>query len=256
MANPFFFEKSYSLAAATGFQPWPGSRLMIEAFTCDMKNDRTDYWQKRLSDKDLTILEVGAGIGMVGVALAAAGGRVVISDLPVLTEHGIVPNLKRNCHDGADLPPEDLGLIETSECFRIGRGHAEAAVLDWMKPVSEQIPPTAASNLDIIVGCDCLFLRKLLDPLLSTVSTLFEQSQNSKFLFTYQERPMMGLFIGLEELLERIELQGWSVECLAWRTIPVEDDGEHELYLFEACPTKKLLLDEGLQEEKKVDASN
>ena len=62
---------------------------------------------------------------------------------------------------------------------------------------------------------------------------------------------MTGLFMGLEELLERIDQRGWGLECLAWRTVHVEDDGEHELYLFEASPTKNLLLDEDLQEEKK-----
>ena len=251
VANPFFFEKSYSLEAATGFQPWPGSRLMVEAFTCDMKSEKTDYWQERLSNKDLSILEVGAGVGMVGVALAAAGGRVIISDLPVLTKHGIIPNLKRNGQHCEDPSQKDLGLIETSECFRIGRGYAQATVLDWTKAVSEQLPQTTSSNLDVIVGCDCLFLRKLVDPLLSIVSTLFEQTPKCKFLFTYQRRNMMGLFIGLEELLKRIDQRGWSVECLAWRTIHVEDDGEHELYLFEASPT----LDKDLQEEKKDDAS-
>ena len=47
---------------------------------------------------------------------------------------------------------------------------------------------------------------------------------------------MMGVFIGMEELLERIEQRGWGVECIAWRTIAVEGDGEQDLYLFEITP--------------------
>ena len=59
-------------------------------------------------------------------------------------------------------------------------------------------------------------------------------SNDCKLLFTYERRNMMGLFISLEDLLEKIvNERGWLVECLSWRTISVEDDGEHDLYLFQ-----------------------
>ena len=60
-------------------------------------------------------------------------------------------------------------------------------------------------------------------------SVFMKSRASPKLLFTYEHRNMMGVFIGLEELLERIKCKGWSVECLAWRTVDVEGDGEHKL---------------------------
>lgn len=102
VGDPYFFEKGFYLEAKTGFQPWPGSRLMLEAFACGMNNNdsRMGYWRTRLTKSDvpegLRILEVGAGVGIVGTCLAAMGGNVLITDLAVLVEHGILPNLRRN----------------------------------------------------------------------------------------------------------------------------------------------------------------
>lgn len=47
---------------------------------------------------------------------------------------------------------------------------------------------------------------------------------------------MKGVFISIEELLRLIEDRGWSVECLAWRPVAVDGDGDQELYLFEVDP--------------------
>ena len=237
----------------TGFQVWPGSRLMVESFTCanDLTMDENNKctrvarlrdWKDRLAKGGMNILEVGAGIGVVGTCLAAAGGNVLVTDLPVLVEHGIQPNLRRN---STTLPapsmsecPEFLATKEDESQFNanaIGEGWARAGVLDWFKPVSEQLSAETSSNIDVIIACDCIFLRKLVDPLFATVSTLFEHSMSRcpKFLFTFQRRNMMGVFIQLEELLGRIDERGWMVECLAWRTVHVEGDGIHENYLFE-----------------------
>jgi len=266
MSDPFFFEKGFYLEAKTGFQPWPGTRLMIEAFTC-MNSERMVYWQTRLASNDLTILEVGAGVGIVGACLAAVGGIVLVTDLPVLVEHSIGPNLKRNEHrvKEGDACGKHLDFfLESHEYSRIEDGWAQAVVLDWFRPMSEQLPHKTSSSIDVIVACDCMWMRKLIDPLFSVITTLFQQSlketsflftyqrrnilfsvittlfqqslKETSFLFTYQRRNMMGVFIGMEELLERIEQRGWGVECIAWRTIAVEGDGEQDLYLFEITP--------------------
>ena len=214
------------LEAKTGFQPWPGARLMVEAFACDMKNDRIKHWQTKLRNKDLNILEVGSGIGIVGTCLATLGARVTITDLPVLVDHGIVPNLRRNAKAN-DISNEQ-------DYIQIGEGYARATVLDWLKPISEQQSTETISTFDVIIGCDCLFLEKLVDPFLNMIEDLFDQCKRPTLLFTYQRRNMKGVFSTLEDLLKRVESRGWSVDCLACRSISVEGDGEHGLYLFEA----------------------
>jgi len=247
MNDPFFFEKGFYLEAKTGFQPWPGSRLMVEAFTC-MENAKMKHWQERIANNDLNVLELGAGIGLVGSCLAAAGARVIITDLPVLAEHGIWPNIRRN---GKSIPldqvPEEVTsyllsgsqLLERDNLFEptpIGEGWACPAALDWCKPVSEQLSHETSSAIDVIIACDCLFLRKLIDPCLDVISSLFLQMKLPRLLFTFQRRHLMGVFIGLEELLELMERRRWNVECIAWRTIEVEGDGQNGLYLFEVSP--------------------
>jgi predicted nicotinamide N-methyase len=254
--DPFFFEKGFYLEAKTGFQVWPGSRLMVEAFTCHNGDGYPSFVCGMTN-----VLEVGAGIGVVGSCLAAAGANVLITDLPVLVQHGIRPNLRRNGrravaeaageevdHDhGMQQCPEflreasSLSLSDDNLAFdavRLGEGWANTAVLDWFKPVEEQLPTSVTTAIDVIVACDCIFLRKLADPLLSTIATIFEHSKarNPIFFFTFQRRNMLGLFIQLEELLGRIEERGWTVECVAWRNVEIEDDGCHENYLFRVTP--------------------
>ena len=277
-SDPFFFEKGFYLEAKTGFQVWPGSRLMVEAFTTcsnSSSSSSSSSLMEELSHNSigerLNILEVGAGIGVVGSCLAAAGGNVLITDLPVLVEHGIRPNLRRNdgrangsiCTVGSEDAEECIRqqpcpkfLLDTStatttttdtttttssfDAVQIGKGWAKAAVLDWFKPVEEQLALSTTSDIDVIVACDCIFLRKLANPLLTTIAAIFEHSRSNnpkKFFFTFQRRNMMGLFIQLEELLGMIEERGWIVECVAWRDVHVEDDGVHQNYLFQVTPS-------------------
>lgn len=312
--DPFFFEPGFSLEAMTGFQVWPGSRLVVEAFTCNTNNTADAVsssssallreWQQQqqggvgAGGAATNILEVGAGMGVVGTCLAAAGGNVIVTDLSILVEHGIRPNLRRNgnknnknnkneneneCSEegttttsnnisnGCDDPPSflvDIASVKESSSISssvlapfdddddddagapipIGKGWANATALDWFLPISSQLSFETISSIDIIIGCDCLFLKKLIDPLLTVISDIFAAVASAsavasdsgvvvrnppKFLFTYERRNMMGLFISLEDLLDKIKERGWTVECLAWRTVAIEDDGEHDLHLFQ-----------------------
>lgn len=243
--------------AKTGFQVWPGSRLLLQALLCELHDapseasafTRLKYWQDRLlrSSTPLNILELGGGIGAVGGSLAAAGANVLMTDLNVLVNHGMGPNLIRLQSSSGDcaaffpfltsmLPAKQSEDNIVQEPIVIGCGCARPTVLDWFKPVSEQLSHDAYNNVDLIVACDCIFLRKIVDPMFNAVAEIFRNAKRSEevtCLFTYQRRNLMGVFIPLEEVLDKIAKRGWSVQCLAWRKVVVEDDGEHDLYLFE-----------------------
>jgi len=257
MGDPFFFHDGYYLEAKTGFQPWPGTRLMVEAFTLHTF-ERMRHWQTRLASGNLNILEVGAGVGIVGISLAALGGCVLITDLPVLVEHSIRPNLRRNrCIENEDddnferhcgVTNHDNFFLQSEERSSNGNGTTQAVVLDWFKPISEQLPRATSSAIEVIIGCDCMWMSKLVEPLLEVVSTIFQHYLSNitstttttrtqpSFFFTYQRRNQSGVFIGLEELLARIKQRGWNVDCVSWRTIYDKEEGNHELYLFEVTP--------------------
>ncbi|KAG9625379.1 VPS28-domain-containing protein, partial [Aureobasidium melanogenum] len=68
-------------------------------------------------DENATILELGAGTGLVGIAAAAVlGANVLLTDLPE-----IVPNLERNITSNEDI-------------INSRNGSARAAMLDWTVP--------------------------------------------------------------------------------------------------------------------------
>ena len=69
----------------------------------------------------ITVLELGAGTGLVGIAAAAVlGTNVLLTDLPE-----IVPNLARNAADNA-------------QTIAARGGSTAVAILDWMRPEEVQ----------------------------------------------------------------------------------------------------------------------
>lgn len=98
--DPFFFDAGYTLAGRTGFQVWSGTRLMIESllFPLPDDSDRLAAIQKEMNSADgRNILELGAGVGVVGTTLAAATGcRILLTDL-------IKTNLERKGSMGRNL---------------------------------------------------------------------------------------------------------------------------------------------------------
>jgi len=138
----------------------------------------------------------------------------------------------------------------------IGSGYARPTILDWFKPVCQQLSKHAYSNVDLIIASDCIFLTKIVDPMFNVLAEIFHHSSKPEevtCLLTYQRRNQMGVFITLEEVLEKIYQRGWRVQCLAWRLVVVEDDGEHELYLFEVSGKGNIRNDTAACSEERED---
>jgi hypothetical protein len=205
--DPFMFEKGYTLAGRTGFQVWPGSRLLVEILTWPIPASssssfsRCDYWQTRLRE-GARVLELGAGVGVVGTSLAATGAQVLLTDLSTLVTHSICPNLAMNSSSSSSdsliqqqksqqqplSPPlAPPAWLNGTNAKPIGRGWAGATALDWTVPVNEQLPsPELYTTIDVVVASDCVWLVSMLDALLSTVASIFsnfrhrQQQHNSQ----------------------------------------------------------------------------
>lgn len=93
------------------------------------------------------VLEVGCGIGLVGLAALAAGYRVTFSDYVPLALDLAMENAARNGYIPAD---------ETDSPRRL--------VLDWHAPTHKQFP--------IIVASDVLYYRDCHEALLNTLATM------------------------------------------------------------------------------------
>lgn len=94
----------------------------------------------------LKCVELGAGVGLVGLALAAMGAQVTITDvgkvLPLMQQ-----NLAANGFDPARGPQE-------------GAGWAEAEELEWGKPgwMEGPVRRLAARGVDLVVAADCCYI--------------------------------------------------------------------------------------------------
>ena len=243
--DPFLFEPDYYLEAKTGFQVWPGSRLLVEALTCPKAYADCPAmleWQEKLAN-GANVVELGAGIGVVGTCLAAAGGNVAITDLTTLVNNAVVPNIVRNSEESSEEETcpqwmRDASTAKDAAPCKIGRGWAGGAVIDWMIPLDLQLSTDVISDIDIVVGCDCFWMKKLIGPVLSIVAGVFAKSNKKPtFLATYQRREASpALFSTVDEVLDAVCSRGWTFECHAWRSNKIGEDGDNEVFLFQISP--------------------
>jgi predicted nicotinamide N-methyase len=103
------------------------------------------------------VLEVGAGCGLLGMVLAAAGSDVVLSEHPIA-----LANLQRN----------------VAACSAVAPERARVARLDWTEQgdvralAAAQLARGCPPCFDTIVGTDVVFSEHLVVPLLDTIHTL------------------------------------------------------------------------------------
>lgn len=139
-------------------------------------------WLFPISDASTTrrgkAIELGSGIGLTSLCLAAAGFDTISTDLPILTEGLLGSNIAAN---------------EASIHGRLSKTRSVAVqALDWMDdPASWQWPDADkyCPPFDLIVTSDSIYSEVLVAPLLRTVKSLSVLSgsrastQNSKECF-------------------------------------------------------------------------
>ncbi|KAM4690654.1 protein N-lysine methyltransferase METTL21D [Rhinophrynus dorsalis] len=114
----------------------------------------------RLSER--SVLELGAGTGIVGIMAATLGANVTVTDLEELQDL-IKMNIESNTH------------LITGSC--------QAKVLKWGEPVTDFMPPP-----DYILMADCIYYEESLEPLLKTLKDL--AGSETLILCCYEQRTM------------------------------------------------------------------
>lgn len=154
--------------------------------------------------RGLSVLELGAGIGLTGIAAWRTGASVCVTDL----EENL-PALHRlvECNDGA------------SASMRV-------EALDWRGP----LPPAIAQlRPDVVLGADVVFWPALFDPLLNTLAALPGRPRVLVCVTDCNGR--------VRDFEQRAAQRGWVMRELAYRKelLPdTDDDGpEPDPQLFE-----------------------
>ncbi|KAF2680963.1 hypothetical protein K458DRAFT_406732 [Lentithecium fluviatile CBS 122367] len=147
------------------------------------------------------VLELGSGTGLVGLAMAALGADVVLTDLP-----SIYQNLAHNAHTN-------------SEVVRQNGGSTRTGVLDWNKPSSCVLPPEGATTVDtggktltgkfpLILAADSLYSPEHPRMLVNTIDNWLSEDNDARVIveFPYRDAYLPEI-AGFREEMARIDLQ-------------------------------------------------
>lgn len=147
-----------------------------------------------------SILELGSGTGLVGLAMAALGADVVLTDLPSIHE-----NLARNAKDNSALIEQNGGSTRTG-------------TLDWTQPASCEVYAdgvvtqtlcAADSKFPIILAADSLYSPEHPRMLVDTIAAWLSVDINAQVIteFPYREAYLPEI----KDFKERMERMGLYV---------------------------------------------
>lgn len=146
------------------------------------------------------ILELGSGTGLVGLAMAALGTDVVLTDLPAIHE-----NLARNAKHNSTLIEQNGGSTRTG-------------TLDWTQPAScevytngvvAEILHAATSKFPIILAADSLYSPEHPRMLVDTIAAWLSEDASAQVIV---ELPYREAYLPeIKDFRERMERIGLCV---------------------------------------------
>ena len=128
-----------------GFQLWPAAQAAVSYAALEPA-----LWRGR------RVLELGSGVGLTGLALAALGAHVTLSDLPEVADGVLGDNVAANADAVA----------------RVG-GTAGVVALCWGdERHTDRLRTPGQLPYDVLLLADCVYRRELFSPLVCTLRAL------------------------------------------------------------------------------------
>jgi Predicted methyltransferase len=119
-----------------------------------------------------SILELGSGPGLVGIAAAILGSKeVILSDLSYA-----LPLMKRN----VEL---NKSTIESAQCEKI-----DCIEINWFSPPDIDSLYRCKKFPEVILIADCVWLEELVTPLMDTLEKYCIGNHQIEVIITYQRR--------------------------------------------------------------------
>jgi hypothetical protein len=141
--DPNFFDDGYTVAATTGFcRVWEGAEVLTRLLEDDSDVDAS--LRRRVAGK--RVLELGAGVGLCGIAAASAGAHVMCTDLEAVVEGVIYRNIGENTDTSSETGTFTAPSSSSSPPWRMSEhiaggngGTCVAQVLDWTTSIDASI---------------------------------------------------------------------------------------------------------------------
>ncbi|KAF4657270.1 hypothetical protein FOL47_008532 [Perkinsus chesapeaki] len=167
-ADVFYIETASYYGAGIGCKVWPAAVALAQKI----------YNKTILFDRNPEVVEIGSGVGLVGIAAAKFGeaSSVCFTDMMESLLEVAMKNAKRNCPEG---------------CF-------DAKVLDWRKP-NELLK----TNAEVLIGADVIYEKEHADLI---IGLLQHFAGNRTILALMPQRPGYDKFMAE---LQRCE--NWTV---------------------------------------------
>ncbi|ELR11534.1 nicotinamide n-methyltransferase [Acanthamoeba castellanii str. Neff] len=143
----------------TGLMLWPAAEALAHLIATE-----PDKWRGK------TVLELGAGVGLVGLVASLFCGQVLITD----GEEEVISMIEENLQANKDALPE--------------ASRVRCCSLDWTEDLDAWKAKHDCSSFDVIVGSDIIYSFEALPALFTVVQGLLAHTADAHFLVLYSSR--------------------------------------------------------------------
>ena len=203
--DPNFFDRDSTVAVMTGPQRvWPGAERLMAFMLEDSAGLLPD-------PKQGVAVELGSGVGYVGLGLAAVRPvRIVVTDVAHHVSDMLLPSMSAIGHHDK---------VNAGAFYSMGRGEAAAEPLYWGRPLSPYFtaPRSSCDTIRLILAAECVWLKELLDPFLSSTMELLTANPAARMVLAFVDRstPKSTIFASRADLDACVDRWGLATTPLA-----------------------------------------